>query len=649
MKKVILKSLILKNFRRAENVTIEFDSEYTDVSGENETGKTTIYDAFSWLLYNKNSKSQSDFNIKRLDKNNKVIHNLDHEVTGILIVDGEEKTLKKVLRENWTKKRGSETAELTGNSIAYFIDDVPKSATEYKIFVDSILNEELSKMITNPLYFNDVMKWEERRKVLQMMAGTITSADILPEIEGNKAELIQLLSEGKNLADEKKRLAAKRKTIKEELDLIPSRLDENLRNIPEEKNWEEIEFEIDSKKKRIEELEEKIENKSSGQKELQNEISQKENEKFELEQKLTTLKNEALISANREINEIKVQISALENQKKSKDYELESLQALISATKKEILSMKEVKEGLSTQWDKVNAEVFKMDADKSCCPSCKRPLENALDIEAELRDNFMKSVNSRKNEINERGISYAEKIKKSEVEVKDLEKDEIEIKAKIVDIDIDLSELLKKDLSEKTDVEFSAEMIELSNNIATFKIPELTPVDTSELKEEKKILQNEIEILTTELAGKLIIEKAKERQEELKASQRSMSSEIASIEAVEMQIEKYNKAEMEFVESRINSKFRVVKFKMFENQLNGGEAPTCICMIDGVPYKDLNKGGEIRAGIDIVNALQNYFQISAPVFIDNKEALTSREQMDFQAISLSAVEGQKTLKVTHKN
>ncbi len=649
MKKVILKSLILKNFRRAENVTIEFDSEYTDISGENETGKTTIYDAFSWLLYNKNSKSQSDFNIKRLDKNNKVIHNLDHEVIGILIVDGEQKTLKKVLRENWTKKRGSETAELTGNAIAYFIDDVPKSASEYKIFVDSILNEELSKMITNPLYFNDVMKWEERRKILQMMAGTITSADILPEIEGNKSELIQLLSEGKNLADEKKRLAAKRKTIKEELDLIPSRLDENSRNLPEEKNWEELESQIDSKKKIIEELEEKIENKSSGQIELQNEISRKEKEKFELEQKLTTLKNEALISANREINEIKVQISALENQKKSKVYELESLQALISATKKEILSMKEVKDELSTQWDKVNAEVFKMDADKSCCPSCKRPLENALDIEAELRDNFMKSVNNRKNEINERGVSYAEKIKKSEVEVKDLEKDEIEIKAKIVDIDLDLSELLKKDLSEKTDVEFSAEMIELSNNIATFKIPELIPVDTSELKEEKKLLQNEIEILTTELAGKLTIETAKERQEELKASQRSMSSEIASIESIEMQIEKYNKAEMEFVESRINSKFRVVKFKMFEIQLNGGEAPTCICMIDGVPYKDLNKGGEIRAGIDIVNALQGHFQISAPVFIDNKEALTSHEKMDFQAIALSAAEGQKTLKVTHKN
>jgi len=647
MKKVILKSLILKNFRRAENVKIEFDSEYTDISGENETGKTTIYDGFSWLLYNKNSKSQSDFNIKRLDKNNKVIHNLDHEVTGILIIDGEEKTLKKVLREDWTKKRGSETTELTGHTTTYSIDDVPKSATEYKSFVNSILNEELSKMITNPLYFNDVMKWEERRKVLQMMAGTITSQDILPEIEGNKSELIQLLSEGKNLADEKKRLASKRKTIKEELDLIPSRLDENLRNIPEEKNWEEIESEIDSKKKRIDELEEKIENKSSGQIELQNEISRKEKEKFELEQRLRMLKNDALISANREINEIKVQISSLENEKKSKGSELESIQGLIQSTKKDIASFKEIKDDLSAQWDKVNAEVFKMDAEKSCCPSCKRPLENALDIEAELRDNFIKSVNSRKNDINERGVSYAEKIKKAEAIIKNLEKDEIEVKSKIVDIENDLKELLKKDLSEKTDVEFSKEMIYLSNEIAKFKIPELIPVDTSELKEEKRSLQNEIESLTTELAGKLTIQKAKERQEELKNSQRSMSSEIANIESVEMQIEKYTKAEMELVESRINSKFRVVKFKMFETQLNGGEAPTCICMIDGVPYKDLNKGGEIRAGIDIVNALQNYFQISAPVFIDNKEALTSREQMNFQAIALSALEGQKTLKVVH--
>lgn len=645
MKKVTLKKLVLHNFKNAEHLEINFDEKLTEIFGENRAGKTTIVDAYTWLLFGKDSDNSADFNVKRLDSRNNIIHHLDHEVEGTFIVDGEEIILRRILRENWTKKRGSEITELTGNDTTYKINDVPRKAGEYKAQIELIINEELSKMITNPLFFNKVMKWEERRKILSLMAGQITNEDILPEIQGDKTELIQLLNEGKNLVDEKKRLAANRKRIKDELDLIPPRLDEVVRDLPEVKNWDEIESEIDSKKKLIEEIEERIENKSLSQKQLQDEISEKQTEKFKLERELTALKNESLISSNREVNEIKVQINALENQKTSKESELETLQCLIEETKKEIVSLKEIKDGLSRQWDEVNAEVFKMDSEKSYCPSCARPLDNALELEVELRDNFMRSIKNKKEEINEKGVSCAEKITLAETKLKKLETDSIDVKASIIDIYLDLNELLKTDLNEKTDVEFSKEMIDLSDKIAFFKIPELIPVDTSDLKEEKRIIQERIQELTTELSGKLLIEKAKERQEELKSSQRSMASEIAGIESVEMQIELYHKAEMEAVESRVNSKFKVVKFKLYESQINGGESPTCVCMINGVPYKDLNTGDKLLAGLDIINALQNHFKVFSPVFIDNKESLTHRVNVDSQLIMLSAMVGQKVLKI----
>ena len=68
-----LKSLTLLNFKGVRNQHIEFDATETTLLGENGTGKTTVFDAFWWLFFGKDSTGRKDFEIKTLDSNNKVI------------------------------------------------------------------------------------------------------------------------------------------------------------------------------------------------------------------------------------------------------------------------------------------------------------------------------------------------------------------------------------------------------------------------------------------------------------------------------------------------------------------------------------------------------------------------------------------------
>src|SRR5688572_14845142 len=97
---IVLKRLTLINFKGIRNLTIEFGQQ-TNVYGRNEAGKSTIVDAFLWVLFGKDSADRADFGIKTLDSKNRVIPKLSHEVEAVFEIDGSEEIAKKVLEEKW--------------------------------------------------------------------------------------------------------------------------------------------------------------------------------------------------------------------------------------------------------------------------------------------------------------------------------------------------------------------------------------------------------------------------------------------------------------------------------------------------------------------------------------------------------------------
>ena len=164
-----LKKLIIKNFKGIKDLTVDFGN-ITTISADNAKGKTSIFDAFSWLLFGKDSSDRKDFSLQPLDENNNIIHHLDTVVTGILDIDGNTKELSRILKENWRKARGKAEQELKGTSTTYEVDGIPVKQKEYQEIINSIVDEKIFKMVTNPFNFNS-LKWTEQRKILLDITG----------------------------------------------------------------------------------------------------------------------------------------------------------------------------------------------------------------------------------------------------------------------------------------------------------------------------------------------------------------------------------------------------------------------------------------------------------------------------------------------
>lgn len=124
MKTIRLKQLVIQDFKGIKELNIDF-SKTTNIYGENALGKTTIFDAFTWLLFDKDSKNRSTFDIKPLNSNNQVIRGLNPTVTGVLNIDGTELKLTKIYQEKWVKKTGEAEKTFNGNSSTYEINEVP--------------------------------------------------------------------------------------------------------------------------------------------------------------------------------------------------------------------------------------------------------------------------------------------------------------------------------------------------------------------------------------------------------------------------------------------------------------------------------------------------------------------------------------------
>ncbi|HAC3198612.1 TPA_asm: DUF2813 domain-containing protein, partial [Listeria monocytogenes] len=223
MKTIKLLKLQLENFKGVKELEIDFQDN-TSIYGANASGKTTILDAFTWLLFDKDSTNKKDFAIKTLDTEGNVIHKLNHVVTAVLNIDGEQIELSKKYMEKWTKSRGKPEQELTSHTTEYYIDEIKKKANEYKSFISELLDEELFKLITNPLYFNEQFDWKKRRAMLIKIAGDVTDAEVMSADDSLKDLSIFL---GKHSIEDKLiQINEQRKNLRKRLELIPELVNE---------------------------------------------------------------------------------------------------------------------------------------------------------------------------------------------------------------------------------------------------------------------------------------------------------------------------------------------------------------------------------------------------------------------------------------
>lgn len=668
MKKIILKKLSLINFKGAKNLCVTFNHE-AYVFGANEAGKTTLFDAFTWLLFGKDSTDRKDFQIKPLDSNNKALSKTENEVEATLLVDDAEVVLKRIFREKWVKQRGASEAVFTGNETVYFWNDVPMSQKEYQAKINGMISEDIFKLITNPLAFNS-LKWQDRRNVLSQIGGE-TKVDYTNE---NLENVLSLLYD-KTISELKAETSSKVKKIKEEINFIPTRIDEVQKSKPTPIDYRNIENEISELEKELESVDAQLQDASNSNQEVLNKKTDLQNNIFELKSKQNLieydLKQQASEQTKRDISnldKLKHKLSDKEQELKSSDIGLTNIRSkitnLLSVIDKIDIELPKVRE----QWAIQNAKEFVFDEENCVCTECgrKHEVDNIEKTKQNLYVRFVENNTEELNRITAKGTqlkterentveeltSYRDRETKGKEHISILKTEIESLKSAI-----ELEEKLVSDKEFKSSDEVFTEL--LLHNQETTKIKSeieslteqlnsIKPEDNSELQSKKVTLKNSIDELKHKLSTKSQIEAADARIKELTESEVKLSQSLLDIEKLQFDIERYVKLEIEALEQNINSKFKTVKFKMFETQINGGEVECCETLINGVPFSDANTASKINAGVDIINTLTEYYQVSAPIFIDNRESVSELIESKNQIINLVVSPEDKELRIVNK-
>jgi DNA repair exonuclease SbcCD ATPase subunit len=660
-----LRSLSLKNFKGVSSFDLSMNgNDSTSIYGDNGTGKSTIKNAFLWLLFGKDAENRQDYEILPLDEDNNIISGVEAVVEAVIDHEGQEITLKKSMQEKWTKPHGQSEKIKTGNDFSYWINDVPKTMTEFKKMVASLCpNETIIRIITDPSFFNDdkAFPWKKRREMVIEIAGGDVTMDKVIESNPELSQLPGIL--GKNSIDDQRSIIRAEKTkINERLKDIPNSINERTLVINESgavrrdkktitsvmavarDNRKAAAKRLDTilnggavavKNKELSEVEAKIQRHDTKIAEAkQKSESARYKKKRELEQ--------AADKIGRELDDKANALCKLQYDAKSEEAILANFDTRLAE--------------LRAAWKEINAETFEYDQ-KNTCPTCGQdlPEEDVADARNKALAVFNANKAQRLKSNVDTGKDYAAKKAASENII-------IEFGLKINELKVEkrlLQDKHAKALEAVTNFENEEEvpagpdtereaLVETKTAIEK-EIADLqagAEADISKAQAEIDEIDSHIEGLEKEISGLETIEKAETRIDELKKEERRLSERFAELEGHLHLIELFERTQANMVNEAVSSKFELARFKMFrENVTNDGIEPCCIATLNGIPYGAVNTAGQVNLDIDIGNAFSRHHGIEFPRFIDRAESVVQLLPTIGQQIRLVVTDKDKQLRI----
>lgn len=647
--KIQLISLILKNFKGIKEFELKANGN-VDVLGDNGTGKTTLYDAFLWLLFDKDSNNKKDFNIKTLDKNGQVIHFLEHEVEGILSVDSQPLKLKKMLSEKWVKKRGDSEKEFSGHETLYWIDEVPVKRSEYLEKIASLVSENVFKLITNPLFFNTQLTWQDRRKTLMEVCGGVTNNEVITS--NQKLHRLTEILGNRTIDDYKKVLAEQVKRINSEIEKIPTRIDELHKSMPETGDYTELEIELQKYKSELVATEDRLLNIA----EVNRKAMQKQRELMGYKNDLQALYIRIEHDANKDRNKIVDEKEVLQTRILDAESEIRSAKKCVESYKTIIESKIKRKEELYKLWNEaIGMRFTEPTEDEFICPTCKQdiPIDQKNTRLSKIKSIFLDDIGRKKDAINKEGKAIKLEVEKLESNIANLEKIIESSEGIANETRIKVEEMQSILSNEPATIDFGSntEVINLRAKIKDLECEFTEPIEgvATDLMAKKYTIIAEVEQINKALNNKEVAEKTKLRIEELQTEQKKLGIQLSELEGHKFLLEEFVKTKVDMLEGSINAKFKNVKFKLFDTQINGGVVECCETLINTngawVGFADANNAGKINAGLDIINTLSEFHGANAPIWIDNREGVTKLTQINSQLINLFVSESDKKLRI----
>lgn len=634
MKKIIFKSLSLLNFKGIRNLHVSFGENLTVISGRNAAGKTSIADAIMWVLFDVGYDGNK-LEPKTFDKNHEIIKEIPHEAELTLLVDGYQIVLKRSLSDAW---KGDKCT----NTYKYYVDGDVTTAGDFKKVVEDICPDSVFRLISSATNFCS-LPWQKQRELLEPLADKYTSQDITQGDE--RFDFVVEELKKKTIADLIHHIKYKRKEVQKQLDAVPVRLAELNKSLPEAQDWDALSAEIENLQEKLGEIDQKTRTIRIGGADkvrydgILKKIEFAEKRKRNMEHGAMNLATEQATKHQSDVITANIAV------KKAQSL-VDDLKATMRGYTESEIHAKDKKEecerkvvDINNRLDELSKSRWSWNAEDGICPHCGQPLpaEDVERIKKESKDRFNERKSNASKKIQEEFNGIQQEYTDAKNILEKLDNDRMvttnqlvnanktlkEAEFKKLEVDAEKPKTYEQILFEKE--EYQQVVKEIADLQAELNEPSASSDENAkmlaELEKEREpigIRYNEVlELLATkETYGRIseLIEKAKQDKE-------SYQNQLDELDEQLDLANEYNKKSCQLLEENVNGHFSYVKWSMFTQDLDGNMKPYCECYHDGVPYSRLNGAAKVNAGIDIANTFSRFYQVSAPMVLDECESV----------------------------
>lgn len=622
------------NFKGLKEYELILDGSDAAISAKNAAGKTTLYDGFLWLLFGKDSAENAKFGAKPVDKEGKYVLGKEPMVEAELVIDGKIISLRRELKEVWSAVRGRLEKERKSDKTLYYINEVPcKTQKEYQAFVDELIKEDTFKLLTNPAAFNN-LHWTKRREVLLELVNDIPDKDVIEsneELEG----LDELLKEH-SVDEQKKIINAKKNDIKKNIDGMAARFDEAERAMPDLEGLfvEKLEEALKDSNSLIVSAQNKMSELKNG-----GAITELKNKRGQLDLKLVEAKAQFFQTHQLSTENLTNDINSTQQDLNKQNQVIYELERSIKNNEYTIAEKTTLKADLLAKHKAVNESTF--DEHRTTCKMCGQDLP--ADQVEQMKANFNKEKSTEVTQIISQGKMIAETINIAKGELES-EKEKLlmeQYKANsLKELLNNLNEELKLTKERNGQFEDSDEYKKIVAEIQAISKQMLTEQAAvqEEIAKQENIIRSQSDSadhFRNSLSLFDVAKTQKARIKELQKEEKKYKDAYLKLEGQDFLLDEFTRTKVQLLEEKINAKFKMAKFKLFDIQKNGGINEICEATFNGAVYStNLNNAARINVGLDIINTLSNHYQVSAPIFVDNAESVNELIQTQAQMISL---------------
>jgi DNA repair protein SbcC/Rad50 len=637
MRILTLLKLTITNFRSIKHLEIDFGKE-TNIEGDNETGKSTIVNAHSWLWRGKDMDDDENYDIKP-KINGKIEPRIAPTVEGLYQVsDGAfnyNVSIKRSFVEVW--KPNEEGIDVFDrNTTEYWIDnDKQKTEKIWKERLSALVDPEAFVILTSPEYVLDMDPKPLRQTLLKLVGGEVSHEELLksnPEF----TKLVEALKV-KPFDTYKSEISGQIKKLEEDKKAIPIRIERSLVERPEEKDWAKIEAQIALSQKELDSTHESIFKLGTGQEfDAYKGIQQKKQE-AEIEKKSVEADFKNSIADERKKVEYRKApfIEAIAEN----DKEILAVEAAIKQAEQSQKVKSEELDKLRKDFDELDEKVFEVNDSDVNCFACGKPLDDGLEKQKEKRDKFNTEKSKKLDELEAKGIALAGELKEIEKSIS-TSKERLEwVKEERANNDTALKKIVYVEPILDDYKPYKAVLKKIEDLSVDLSNP--PKADDTELQAKKAELTKQIAELNGQLADRTKIEESKKLVLQDEATLLSVNQSLMKWKQAKKTLEEFSKVRSSLLESKVNAMFQHIKFELFRTKNDGEQEEICRPTYNEHAYRKVNTANKVKMFLDLVHTFSKYYGVQLPVFLDNRESTVRLPETDLQIVNLRVVEGKK--------